>query len=321
MSLKRQRVFLYLTGGLGNQMFQFAALNAVAYKSEKHILENFGNPRRNSENLPELFSILGERYSLFPIQCISPKLVEKVISLNLRLTVGKPSLPKSFLRFIIQILSNIAISIMIKSLFRIIFKVDAKPNPFFRNSILVGYFQVADYSQSFFKLTREIQLIDNPELKNLIVKSNGRPLIIHLRRGDYLAEKDFGVLHESYYRSAFLRFSTSQEFKNCNSIWVFSDDIEYAREVIQLDSEIECEWISDIGGSASLTLLAMSLGSTFIIANSTFSWWAAQLSRSQLGVYYPQNWFMNIPVDERLFPRHWVAIDNGFENVINIEKA
>lgn len=317
MSVKTQRVFLYLTGGLGNQMFQFAALNTVAYESEKYILENIGNPRRNSENLPELFSILREKYDLLPIKCILPKLVEKVIGFNLRLTVGKPSSLKSLFRFMIQILSNIVISVLAKRLFRIVFQVDAKPNRLFRNSILVGYFQVADYSQSLLGLTRDIQAINNPELKNLIAKSESKPLIVHLRRGDYLAEKDFGVLNVSYYRKAFLRFSTSEDFNNCNSIWVFSDDIEYAREVIQLDSEIECQWISDIDGSASLTLLAMSLGSTFIIANSTFSWWAAQLSRNSLGVYYPQNWFMNIPVDGKLFPQHWVAIDNGFENDTN----
>ena len=320
MPVKSQRVFLYLTGGLGNQMFQFAALNTVAYESEKYILENFGNPRRNSENLPELFSILREKYNLLPIKCILPKLVEKVIGFNLRLTVGKPSLLKGLLRLMIQILSNIVISVLAKRLFRIVFQVDAKPNRLFRNSILVGYFQVADYSQSLFGLTKDIQAINNPELKNLIAKSKSNPLIIHIRRGDYLVEKDFGVLHENYYREAFLQFSTSHDFKSCNSIWVFSDDIEYARRVIHLETDLEREWISEIDGSASLTLLAMSLGSTFIIANSTFSWWAAQLSRDRLGVYYPGNWFKNIPVDERLFPHHWVAIDNGFEDDTNGKK-
>lgn len=320
MTVRRQRVFLYLTGGLGNQLFQFAALNAVAYESEKHILSNFGHPRRNTENFPEITSILADKISFLPLKSISPKLVEKVIGLNLRLMIGKSSFLKSCFRFFVHVLSNIAISILVKNFFRIIFTVHAKPNRFFRNTILVGYFQVADYSQSLCKLTREIRSIDDPALEDLLVKSKSNPLIIHIRRGDYLVEKDFGVLHENYYREAFLRFSTSHDFKSCNSIWVFSDDIEYARRVIHLETDLECEWISEIGGSASLTLLAMSLGSTFIIANSTFSWWAAQLSRDRLGVYYPGNWFKNIPVDERLFPHHWVAIDNGFEDDTNGKK-
>jgi hypothetical protein len=314
MSAKDQKVYLYLTGGLGNQMFQFAALNAIEYKTEKLVLANLGNPRRNSENLPELFSILEQKIGLFTLKSLAPKLVEKVIGFNLRLTVGKPSQTKRYFRSFVQIISSIAISLLAKRFFRVIFTVHTKPNRFFRNSILVGYFQVADYSEYLFKLTREIELIDSPALRECLHKTKNNPLVIHLRRGDYLAEKDFGVLHANYYKEAFLKFSSSQEFSKCNSIWVFSDDIEYARQVIQLDSELEIEWISEIDGSASLTLLAMSLGSTFIVANSTFSWWAAQLSRNGSQVYYPHNWFKNIRVDVKLFPRHWVAIDNGFED-------
>jgi hypothetical protein len=313
MAVQKQRVFLYLTGGLGNQLFQFAALTALAYESEKHVVANFGHPRRNSQNLPEIVSILGERVSFFPLESASPKLVEKIVGLNLRLTVGKSSVLKVFFRFLVRIASNITISILLKKLFRIIFIVDVKPNVFFRNSLLVGYFQVADYSQGLSKLTCRIDAIENSELNELRVKAKSNPLIIHLRRGDYLAEQDFGVLHQNYYRDAFLKFSTSEEFTNCKSIWVFSDEINYARQVIDLDTDLEFEWISEIDGSASLTLLAMSFGSSFIIANSTFSWWAAQLSRNSPGVYYPQNWFRNIPVDVRLFPIRWIAIDNGFE--------
>jgi hypothetical protein len=314
MSAKNQKVYLYMTGGLGNQMFQFAALNAIEYKSEKLVLGNLGNPRRNSEDLPELFSILEQKIDLFTLKSPAPKLVEKVIGFNLRLTVGTSGQTKRYFRSLVQIISNIAISILTKRFFRIIFTVHAKPNRFFRNSILVGYFQVADYSDYLYTLTREIEYIDSPSLRERLHKAKNNPLVIHLRRGDYLAEKDFGVLHANYYKEAFLRFSSSQEYSKCNSIWVFSDDIEYARQVIHLDSELEIEWISEIHGSASLTLLAMSLGSTFIIANSTFSWWAARLCRNCSEVYYPQNWFKNIRVNEKLFPQHWVAIDNGFED-------
>jgi hypothetical protein len=320
VTVQGQKVFLYLTGGLGNQLFQFAALNAIAYESEKHIISNFGHPRKNTENFPEITSILEDKISFVQLKSISPKLVEKVIGLNLRLTIGKSSFLKRCFRFFVQALSNIAISILVMKFFRIVFIVHKKPNRFFRNTILVGYFQVADYSQSLCNLTREIQSIEHPALKDLLVKSKNNPLIIHVRRGDYLFEKDFGVLHVKYYKEAFLRFSTSHDFNSCNSIWIFSDDIDYARRVINLETDLECEWISEIGGSASLTLLAMSLGSTFIIANSTFSWWAAQLSRDRLGVYYPCNWFKNIPVDERLFPQDWVAIDNEFEDNSSGEK-
>lgn len=313
MRHRTQRVFLYLTGGLGNQLFQYAALEAISYNSEKLVISNLGHARKNSENLPEIISILGDRIKWFDLDSISIGFLEKIVGLNLRLTVGNSKFSQVSVRFCLQTISSIFLSVLLKKLTRIIFKVETKPSYFFCDSLLLGYFQVSDYSANLAKVIRESSKTEKKIINELERRAGSCPLIIHIRRGDYLAEKDFGVLSLKYYKDAFQDFSKSHDFVDCKLIWVFSDEIDYARAVLNLDSNLKIEWFSDINGSASLTLLAMSLGSNFIIANSTYSWWAAQLARNPKNVYYPENWFKNIEVNKRLFPISWEPVSNDFE--------
>lgn len=314
MNSKEQRVLLYLTGGLGNQLFQYAALQSVPLKSSKLVIANHGHPRLNSAGYPEITSILGEKIKFEELVSFSVVLVEKIIGLNLRLSVEKSSglnqIAKSFLRLI----SNVALSVLCREFVRIILDVKVKPSLLFRKSLLVGYFQVANYAEVMSGIVSEIPVTQNSDLHALISKAKEvNPLIIHLRRGDYASEKDFGMLDIGYYQNAFSAFMKSTESSTCKAIWIFSDEIDYARKALELDTELDHEWFSDIGGSASTTLMAMSLGSSFIIANSTFSWWAAQLSRNSPAVYYPRKWFKNLDFNKALFPSGWISIDNGFE--------
>jgi hypothetical protein len=314
MKSREQKVLLYLTGGLGNQLFQYAALESVPYISKKCVISNLGHPRLNTNGMPEITSILGEGIQFQNFDTFSRELVEKIIGLNLRLSVGKSRVLKTLTRNVLRVISNVVVSVLSREFVRIIFKVEAKPNSLFRNSLLVGYFQVSNYANSLSRVVSESLLIENPDLSELITKAKRvQPLVIHLRRGDYASEKDFGMLDVNYYQNAFSEFVSSKGSLKCKEIWIFSDEIEIARKVLKLDSDLNHEWFSEVGGSTSTTLLAMSLGSSFIIANSTFSWWAAQLSSNSPAVYYPQKWFKNLDFDINLFPRGWISIENRFE--------
>lgn len=314
MKIMEQKVLLYLTGGLGNQLFQYAALESVSYTSRKYVMSNLGHPRLNINGMPEITSIFGETIQFQNFESFSKELIEKIIGLNLRLSVGKSGKFKTLTRHILRVTSNLALSLLSREFVRIIFEVEAKPNLLFRNSLLVGYFQVANYAHALSRVVSELPPVENPDLNELIVKAKSvDPLVIHLRRGDYASEKNFGMLSVNYYEKAFLEFAASKASSTCQAIWVFSDEIEYARKVLKLDSSLDHEWFSEVGGSTSTTLMAMSLGSSFIIANSTFSWWAAQLSIDSSAVYYPRKWFKNLDFNATLFPIDWISIENGFE--------
>jgi hypothetical protein len=116
------------------------------------------------------------------------------------------------------------------------------------------------------------------------------------------------LLSSQYYLSALK--GKSVEFQ---PIWVFSDDIEHARLML---SEIEprvTRWISDVDDSSTMSLIAMSFGKTYIIANSTFSWWGAYLSEGSPRVFYPESWLKGIPHREDLFPKDWIPVVGEYE--------
>jgi hypothetical protein len=111
---------------------------------------------------------------------------------------------------------------------------------------------------------------------------------VHIRRGDYVSSKKtnsyHGVLGLHYYREAYnimqLNFPNSDYF-------IFSDDIEWCEDNLKF---IKNSTIINLG-SSSHDQHAMSLCNHNIIANSTFSWWAAKLNKNNNYVIAPQNWF------------------------------
>ena len=98
------------------------------------------------------------------------------------------------------------------------------------------------------------------ELKEKITKEES--VSIHVRRGDYITNKGFNVLPIEYYKRALKHVK--------GNIFVFSDDILWCKQnfkdvtFVQMEDFLEFE--------------LMKLCAHNIIANSTFSWWAAFLN-------------------------------------------
>jgi len=58
----------------------------------------------------------------------------------------------------------------------------------------------------------------------------------------------------------------------------------------------------------------MSLASSNIIANSTYSWWGATLNRSNSEVIAPMKWFRSMKDPELLYPPRWKLIESKWED-------
>lgn len=119
------------------------------------------------------------------------------------------------------------------------------------------------------------------------------PVSVHIRRGDYLENEEAygGICTDAYYRKAIAMMK--EKFPSA-VFYVFSNDTEWAKD-----------WVDCFGGEKSrfvviegttedtgyLDLFLMSQCRAHIIANSSFSWWGAWLDPDQEKIVIaPSKW-------------------------------
>ena len=135
-----------------------------------------------------------------------------------------------------------------------------------------------------------------------------KPLVIHVRRGDFLKteNRNLGVLSKEYYLKIIALYPGLP-------VWVFTDSPEeVSREFIGMDKPTKI--ITPPSGSDPLdSLILMSRARNLAISNSTFSWWAAMLSQSGSTIYAPEKWFEQRPDPLDLIPSNWHRIPSEWE--------
>ena len=107
---------------------------------------------------------------------------------------------------------------------------------------------------------------------NLNINSNDNMVGIHVRGTDYLNHSTLVNLSNQYYTLAIEKICQKIEEPK---FLVISDDLNYARKVLPKIKYTEFK-----GETAIQDFIAFKKCSHQIIANSTFSWWAAQLNKN-----------------------------------------
>ena len=318
MIKSKKLIILHLTGGLGNQLFQlaFAISTSEKLKSKVLIEWSLGNPRLNEREIPEILSYDLPDFVKMEIKKHPRLLAIKATGIRLRNGVApKKWETNPIIKFAITVTSQIVLSIYFKRILRIntgkgigFCEMEIKSN---LDNFLIGYFQSYMYviKPEVLLIFQNFQLTDGSEylekMKSLAMVEN--PLIVHVRLGDYKNEKEFGVLPISYYEKAIdFQWSTGLYKK----IWVFSDEIELCKEFIPSRYHSFVSWIVNEGESSAEILEVMKAGMGYIIGNSTFSWWAAFLSKNkQAIVCAPSRWFLNLEAPKLFIPANWHTIE------------
>ena len=180
-----------------------------------------------------------------------------------------------------------------------------------RIRILDGYWQRYAMVDESIELVRErLRSTERlaPSAARLMAEVRARrSLAVHVRRGDYVSDPAANAVHGTcgtdYYRAA-VRLIQSE--RTIDAIYVFSDDIGWAEENLDLGTEVVYA-NADRELSEAEEFRIMAACRYFIIANSTFSWWAARISDSpDKMVVAPRRWFRD-PRDsaEALIPPEW----------------
>jgi glycosyltransferase involved in cell wall biosynthesis len=307
--------FISLTGGLGNQLFQYAAALYESNGFEVSLVSSLGIPRTSQSGKAEIYSFGIKEPE---ITAKANWLTRRVAGYLLRQGLYRRRLERlRIFRAATFLAGRTLLSLHFRQRIHLIIGKGVGFSELRQSNgsqLLIGYFQSfrwASAPQVLEKLQSLELTVDSMKFQQYcdlaIVE---KPLVVHVRLGDYKNEDDFGILTRTYYTTA---IQNQVESKKYGSIWLFSDELEEAQQLLPKDLNMEIRLIHEVEASAAATLQVMRLGHGFVIANSTFSWWGAFLSFSEgAKVIAPSPWFRNSPEPLQLIPPHWTRCDAGW---------
>lgn len=289
-------VVIRLVGGLGNQMFQYAAAKAVALRSGAELKLDIS-----------WFATASDRqYALGPLR-VSAQILDG--------TSPETSTARFFRKALNRVTSRTDERWMGRPVFREkYFHFDSAMLDVRAPVYLDGYFQSEKYFLEYKNLIASEFTVATPpcalaqEMLEQMATHNA--ICMHVRRGDYVANATAQVFHGlctlDYYHQALRIVADGVPNPHC---YVFSDDPHWVR------SNFLCEFpmsIVDIHGpnEAHEDLRLMAACEHFVIANSSLSWWGAWLGGCpQKRIVAPKDWFQSSANDPKdLIPDHWVRI-------------
>lgn len=171
------------------------------------------------------------------------------------------------------------------------------------NYFLNGYWQSEEYFKEYQDVIRK-ELAPSDEILEKLKKTpllDTNTISIHIRRTDYVTSNGFHPVQSlEYYEEAI------KIIGNYDYLFVFSDDIQWCKNNLTFNNIIFMEGFTDVED-----LWLMSLCNHNIIANSSFSWWAAWLNNNpDKKVVAPNNWFgsqVNLNTSD-ILPKEWIKI-------------
>jgi len=127
---------------------------------------------------------------------------------------------------------------------------------------------------------------------------------VHIRRGDYLKHKALGGICDLlYYQNA---IKALDALVNKPLFIVFSDDITWCRENINVDNVRFVDWNS--GEQSFQDMHLMSLCKHNIIVNSSFSWWGAWLNANPEKIVISPNKWIHYTDAMGIVPNEWLKV-------------
>ena len=263
MATRRSReVEVFLLGGLGNQLFGWAAGLSLAKRLECKLVLNTSQLSNRPFALPRYLHQTAEISERVPYYFRTDSQILKRIYRN------TPLFGSYFEK---------------RSNFEDRFHTLKDPVK------LHGYFQSVKYFEE--NLFEFISLINNREnltLEYLRLES-GFPddfIAIHFRRGDYLINQDYHPLTSVEYYEKALGYLNSKGFNQTRII--FTDDEKLAKEAFPNETIFTSSNLK----SPFDNLFLMGKAKAIIGANSSFSLWAGLSVNSRDGIcIFPQNWF------------------------------
>lgn len=288
----RHSVTAAIFGGLGNQMFQYAAACALSLRCRAPLYLDIGDFQR-----PE--NVRSFQLAVFP------HLIQRV--------AGIKDAPPTFFRRVWKRLRRLLpCSPEVHEPYFAYWSEFERLNP---PAILFGYWQCEKY---FADVQAEIRhdftfppLPDGPA-RELAARITGtsEAVSVHIRRGDYIsnpqAQAFHGNLRQDYYSAALKRI---MEACGPVTLFLFSDDPQWVRDNFDCCGHASCVVDLACPEAPYHDMHLMSLCKHHIIANSSFSWWGAWLGQADGLTFAPKRWFADKSIDtDDVCPERWIRL-------------
>ncbi len=179
--------------------------------------------------------------------------------------------------------------------------------------MMFGYFQSPLYfdsraSELRSELTQLLSGAVQPSVPLLGQLARPESVAVHVRRGDYLQIREFQVCDLDYYQNGMSRMRSLIPDAR---FFIFSDDPDWCRSEFTGSDQTVID-SGDAAANPLHDLHLMSTASHHIIANSSYSWWAAWLGEKPgQQVMIPNRWYASdriSPIREKCRD-HWTIID------------
>lgn len=253
-----------LLGGIGNQLFQFAAGLAIAERSSAEI--------QYFDDLIAGSKFLGITPRTVVIESLISNKVASLGKIEMLKMVGKKYAIRDYW------LNDTVIDPLNLG------QISSKTR------VVSGYFQSRFIVDEIFDSVLE-SLKESAEFAQLIPKTQRNEITVHMRLGDKLSRKElkfFGQTSTAYYLNGIRELSNGDSFSAIN---IVSDQPDLARQLLQ-SNELKQE-LNFIRGNNELDDLAVITHSRGIVMScSSFSWWGARLAsiNPSTRVVSPRTW-------------------------------
>lgn len=280
-------IIVNIYGGLGNQLFQYAA---GRYLAEKHNtilkldIENFKTDKRRGYSL--------QYFNIKEVFCTS---VDKAVIKGMERIKKLLNNKRPGAIYTEQNLN-----------------FDKHVTELGNNMYLDGYWGNEKYFKPIENIIRnEFTVRQPPAGMNEIYLQKIRSansIAIHVRRGDYVSSKEtntfHGVCSVAYYQAAIAQLSARLSDP---VFFIFSDDISWVKENLVIN-DFPVDYVEHNSNLAYEDLRLMYSCRHNIIANSSFSWWGAWLNNNPGKIVIaPEKW-NNIPGDKTELPDQWIRL-------------
>lgn len=295
-------------GGLGNQMFQYAAAKRLAIINDTEL-------KIDSTNFKKL--TLNKEHTL-QLECFNitaPQASKKEIR-----QMCKPANPfLRFVSFITKIFSTPLSRPPADLLYREPEGSYFKPEvlELSHNRYLVGYFNSYKYFEKIRETLaheytpREKISVQGQELLKLIKSTNS--ISLHIRRGDYVADPEVykcieGIITDRYYQNA-IGYITSRV--DVPHFFIFSNDMPWVKENFKIPYDVTYVDINTSQRGFEDLWIMSRCKHNILAGGSTFSWWAAYLNPNPEKIVIRTANVSNDPLynyPEDYFPHDWVTV-------------